>query len=216
MSGRHVHSPEEPVARVPIACTNCRKRKVKCVTESCQAACLRCERNGLDCEYVASDRQARFIGSSGSNTHTSHGQNSYMPPSPAKQPRQSHPNSSAHCAPPPQSNAHPRINTNASGLYRPAHQRSPMTPSSRLDMQYHVPDTQLLVGKITVTRSATRTSSTWRNQTISTSSSYAQPSVATAYAGTSNGGGYYCNNYPYSSCSVCLVAAPCHCGALRS
>ncbi|KAJ7616618.1 hypothetical protein FB45DRAFT_1034935 [Roridomyces roridus] len=144
------------------------------------------------------DRQARFIGSS-------QGQSSYTPPSSSKQAQQSHNNSSFHSAPP-SSDPHPRINTNVSGLYRPAHQRSPMapiySPSSSLDMQHHPPETQLVVGSITATRSATpqsRGDQPIAQNDHTTSYPYSQQGVATAYpesyeASYSNPG-YYCE-YP--------------------
>jgi hypothetical protein len=61
-------------ARVAVACSNCRDRKVKvcrrhpaaatilmgssqCIHESQQTACMRCQFNGLLCQYVATERQ---------------------------------------------------------------------------------------------------------------------------------------------------------------
>ncbi|KAF8211203.1 hypothetical protein K438DRAFT_27901 [Mycena galopus ATCC 62051] len=43
--------------RAMIACTNCRRRKIKCVTteEPPQRPCARCTKRGLGCEYVAVD-----------------------------------------------------------------------------------------------------------------------------------------------------------------
>ncbi|KAJ7276294.1 hypothetical protein B0H12DRAFT_13536 [Mycena haematopus] len=43
--------------RAMIACTNCRRRKIKCVTteEPPQHPCARCTKRGLECEYVAVD-----------------------------------------------------------------------------------------------------------------------------------------------------------------
>ncbi|KAJ6515999.1 hypothetical protein C8R45DRAFT_1206143 [Mycena sanguinolenta] len=43
--------------RAMIACTNCRRRKIKCVTteEPPQHPCARCTKRGLVCEYVAVD-----------------------------------------------------------------------------------------------------------------------------------------------------------------
>ncbi|KAJ7454234.1 hypothetical protein FB451DRAFT_1184989 [Mycena latifolia] len=39
--------------RVYIACLNCRKRKIKCMTEETdQKPCARCSRHGLKCEYL--------------------------------------------------------------------------------------------------------------------------------------------------------------------
>ncbi|KAJ7107932.1 hypothetical protein C8R44DRAFT_744502 [Mycena epipterygia] len=39
--------------RVYIACVHCRKRKIKCVTESQEKPCERCAQKGLLCEYIA-------------------------------------------------------------------------------------------------------------------------------------------------------------------
>ncbi|KAF7326432.1 C6 finger domain [Mycena sanguinolenta] len=43
--------------RAMIACTNCRRRKIKCVTseEPAQHPCARCTKKGLVCEYIAVD-----------------------------------------------------------------------------------------------------------------------------------------------------------------
>ncbi|KAJ7056007.1 hypothetical protein C8F01DRAFT_1257822 [Mycena amicta] len=38
--------------RVEIACANCRKSKIKCMSESPQRPCGRCEKKGLQCEYL--------------------------------------------------------------------------------------------------------------------------------------------------------------------
>ncbi|KAJ7604325.1 hypothetical protein FB45DRAFT_957325 [Roridomyces roridus] len=38
--------------RAFIACTNCRRRKIKCVTDAETDPCDRCVRKGLGCEYV--------------------------------------------------------------------------------------------------------------------------------------------------------------------
>ncbi|KAJ7200842.1 hypothetical protein GGX14DRAFT_571846 [Mycena pura] len=43
--------------RVAVACSNCRERKIKCITESQDAPCMRCHFNGMPCEYVATERQ---------------------------------------------------------------------------------------------------------------------------------------------------------------
>ncbi|KAJ7468941.1 hypothetical protein B0H11DRAFT_1395204 [Mycena galericulata] len=41
-------------SRVYIACSNCRRRKIKCITDdSEQTSCARCMRKGLLCEYLA-------------------------------------------------------------------------------------------------------------------------------------------------------------------
>ncbi|KAJ7106674.1 hypothetical protein C8R44DRAFT_745141 [Mycena epipterygia] len=51
--------------RVYIACLNCRRRKIKCLTEeSEQRPCERCIRKGLVCEYLpVADEQAQSAGS---------------------------------------------------------------------------------------------------------------------------------------------------------
>ncbi|KAJ7150055.1 hypothetical protein C8R43DRAFT_1107462 [Mycena crocata] len=51
--------PFELPKRVPIACANCRARKIKCITESQYEACMRCHHNGFVCEYVPTDKQSR-------------------------------------------------------------------------------------------------------------------------------------------------------------
>ncbi|KAK6988595.1 hypothetical protein R3P38DRAFT_273439 [Favolaschia claudopus] len=50
-------SPFELPTRVAVACSNCRDRKVKCIHESDQASCMRCQLNGLSCQYVATKKQ---------------------------------------------------------------------------------------------------------------------------------------------------------------
>ncbi|KAJ7179904.1 hypothetical protein C8R43DRAFT_381464 [Mycena crocata] len=46
--------------RAMIACTNCRKRKIKCVTteEPPRNPCARCTKRALSCEYVAVDEDS--------------------------------------------------------------------------------------------------------------------------------------------------------------
>ncbi|KAF7318237.1 Zn(2)-C6 fungal-type domain-containing protein [Mycena chlorophos] len=43
--------------RVAVACANCRERKIKCITESKEKACLRCHFNGMQCTYLATEKQ---------------------------------------------------------------------------------------------------------------------------------------------------------------
>ncbi|KAJ7609896.1 hypothetical protein FB45DRAFT_1038362 [Roridomyces roridus] len=50
--------PFDTIQRVYIACKNCRRRKVKCITSSPESACHRCRTKGLKCEYEATERQA--------------------------------------------------------------------------------------------------------------------------------------------------------------
>ncbi|KAJ7238134.1 hypothetical protein B0H12DRAFT_1326923 [Mycena haematopus] len=50
-------SPFELPTRVPVACKHCRERKVKCIHDSRQTSCMRCQLNGLSCEYVATKKQ---------------------------------------------------------------------------------------------------------------------------------------------------------------
>ncbi|KAJ7169379.1 hypothetical protein C8R43DRAFT_1156043 [Mycena crocata] len=52
-------SPSELITRVPLACANCRLKKIKCVTESQQETCMNCRRSGVPCEYVPMDKQSR-------------------------------------------------------------------------------------------------------------------------------------------------------------
>ncbi|KAJ3967536.1 hypothetical protein EV361DRAFT_487360 [Lentinula raphanica] len=55
MSTLPANSPATRRRRAQIACRNCRKRKIKCVTneEPPHNPCERCQRKGLICEYVA-------------------------------------------------------------------------------------------------------------------------------------------------------------------
>ncbi|KAJ7613539.1 hypothetical protein FB45DRAFT_268064 [Roridomyces roridus] len=119
--------------RVSMACSVCRKRKVKCITDSCDLPCLRCWSNGLRCQYIATERQARSLG-----THCD-------PESPKPRRREAYGNLPGHAqtrrTPRPSRNA-PRIdmdsptyelpyasppkNPETSTLYRPPHQRSPV------------------------------------------------------------------------------------------
>ncbi|KAJ7169208.1 hypothetical protein C8R43DRAFT_1121095 [Mycena crocata] len=46
------YSAFEVPKRVQVACAHCRARKIKCITESQQKTCMRCQHNGLDCEYI--------------------------------------------------------------------------------------------------------------------------------------------------------------------
>ncbi|KAJ6465399.1 hypothetical protein C8R45DRAFT_1173942 [Mycena sanguinolenta] len=52
-----LHSPFELPTRVSVACKHCRERKVKCIHDSQETSCLRCQLNGLSCEYVATKKQ---------------------------------------------------------------------------------------------------------------------------------------------------------------
>ncbi|KAJ7908690.1 hypothetical protein B0H13DRAFT_1878464 [Mycena leptocephala] len=49
--------PFELLKRVAVACSNCRERKIKCVTQSQQEPCMRCHFNGLVCQYVSTEKQ---------------------------------------------------------------------------------------------------------------------------------------------------------------
>ncbi|KAJ7138580.1 hypothetical protein C8R46DRAFT_1234382 [Mycena filopes] len=53
--------------RVIIACTNCRKRKIRCLTaeETPENPCGRCIKRGLKCEYITVTDQREDSGSSG-------------------------------------------------------------------------------------------------------------------------------------------------------
>ncbi|KAJ7190279.1 hypothetical protein GGX14DRAFT_579992 [Mycena pura] len=39
--------------RVLVACTNCRQRKAKCLTDSQDRPCMRCQRHQLKCQYLS-------------------------------------------------------------------------------------------------------------------------------------------------------------------
>nr|GAT57107.1 predicted protein [Mycena chlorophos] len=43
--------------RVAVACAHCRERKIKCITESKDKSCLRCQFNGIQCTYLATEKQ---------------------------------------------------------------------------------------------------------------------------------------------------------------
>ncbi|KAJ7204146.1 hypothetical protein GGX14DRAFT_460952 [Mycena pura] len=51
--------PNAPRHRAPIACTHCRRRKVKCISSKdlTSTQCARCARRGLRCEYIAVSEQ---------------------------------------------------------------------------------------------------------------------------------------------------------------
>ncbi|KAJ7610513.1 hypothetical protein FB45DRAFT_1121659 [Roridomyces roridus] len=149
MADRHTQPIEETVPRVPVACTNCRDKKTKCLTDSCEVACKRCERKGLQCQYVATggSRHQSFVPPGG----TSPGQSSHRPPPPppSRQPSQQPIPQQMYDStlyggnlnppPPPPSGAHhPHVNPNApggQGLHRQAHYRPD-------NMQYPVANTQ--------------------------------------------------------------------------
>ncbi|KAJ6554826.1 hypothetical protein B0H19DRAFT_1263121 [Mycena capillaripes] len=61
--------PFERDKRVVIACSNCRERKIKCMARPQEQPCMHCEKHGLLCEYVATEKQ-RARGSRPSNPGT--------------------------------------------------------------------------------------------------------------------------------------------------
>ncbi|KAJ7433700.1 hypothetical protein B0H11DRAFT_2374887 [Mycena galericulata] len=129
--------------RVQMACSNCRKRKVKCITQPEQMVCLRCQHNGLLCEYIATEKQARSkdstpfehttpeSGNTGATQATSahnHGPSpTYGTNNSSEGAKPSHMYFEAPLMP---TTNPPPINPQASSLYRPPHQRqSPIYPS---------------------------------------------------------------------------------------
>ncbi|CAK5284675.1 unnamed protein product [Mycena citricolor] len=52
-----------PIRRMPMACVNCRRRKIKCVTSTKQpsAPCERCTKRKLDCEFVPVSESAEQV-----------------------------------------------------------------------------------------------------------------------------------------------------------
>ncbi|KAJ7200830.1 hypothetical protein GGX14DRAFT_466215 [Mycena pura] len=56
--------------RVALACANCRERKIKCITEGKDRTCMRCHFNGMQCEYVATQRQRERVLSKDASTRT--------------------------------------------------------------------------------------------------------------------------------------------------
>ncbi|KAJ6450377.1 hypothetical protein C8R45DRAFT_946806 [Mycena sanguinolenta] len=81
----------EPL-RVAVACKNCRDKKIKCMSNHQQLPCMRCETNGLVCEYVSTEKQ-KARGAGGKNR----GQDDTRyppstPPPPGSSTRQKNPN----------------------------------------------------------------------------------------------------------------------------
>ncbi|KAK7059939.1 hypothetical protein R3P38DRAFT_3341464 [Favolaschia claudopus] len=74
-------SPFEQSRRVAVACRSCRKTKTKCMTNSQEEPCLRCQMNGLVCEYAAPDKDQRARGGAGGKgrSHNSPGQSPTTP-----------------------------------------------------------------------------------------------------------------------------------------
>ncbi|KAJ7305413.1 hypothetical protein DFH08DRAFT_976341 [Mycena albidolilacea] len=70
--------------RVVIACSNCRERKVKCMARPQDQPCMRCEKHGLLCEYMATEKQ-RARGSRPSNPGTPTTSTTSYPPSSSNQ-----------------------------------------------------------------------------------------------------------------------------------
>ncbi|KAJ7431355.1 hypothetical protein B0H11DRAFT_2385945 [Mycena galericulata] len=129
--------------RVQMACSNCRQRKVKCITQSEKTVCLRCQHNGLLCEYVATERQARSkdsapfehstseSGNTGAAQATSYHNHGPSPTYGTKNPPEGAKPPYMYSGAPLMPMAHPPpINPQASSLYRPPHQRqSPLHAS---------------------------------------------------------------------------------------
>ncbi|KAJ6514255.1 hypothetical protein C8R47DRAFT_569313 [Mycena vitilis] len=67
--------------RTNLACSNCRRRKIKCVprNDSTQEPCERCSKRGLTCEFVA-------IGGADAHDTSDHASTSYAPPASANSP----------------------------------------------------------------------------------------------------------------------------------
>ncbi|KAJ7610518.1 hypothetical protein FB45DRAFT_1066268 [Roridomyces roridus] len=178
-SNRYTQPTEEKVRRVPVACTNCRQNKSKCLTESPEVACRRCERKGLKCKYVAigGSKQERFIPGG-----TSSGQSSHRPPPPPSRhpsqqpiPQQAY-NSASYGGNflPPSDAQHLHVNPNApggQGLY-PAHYRPD-------NMQYPVANTQYQMD------GGMPAPSGWENQPM-----------------VQHGGGWYPSEYPGANMPV--------------
>ncbi|KAJ7478265.1 hypothetical protein FB451DRAFT_1396049 [Mycena latifolia] len=51
--------------RTILACTNCRRRKIRCITteQPPKNPCARCVKKGLSCEYVAAPEAEEYSGS---------------------------------------------------------------------------------------------------------------------------------------------------------
>ncbi|CAK5277897.1 unnamed protein product [Mycena citricolor] len=54
-------APVSQAQRVALACTRCRKRKIRCITPNANTPCQRCERSSLTCEYVPIESNPRPI-----------------------------------------------------------------------------------------------------------------------------------------------------------
>ncbi|KAJ7064654.1 hypothetical protein C8F01DRAFT_1354141 [Mycena amicta] len=137
--------------RAYIACSNCRKRKIKCITTSDAEyrPCTRCAQKGLVCEYIAvpddallPDTPPGSVEAAESSSSTSHvrrapddwshaitppsaGLSGFLPPSSTS----ARGNRSAH------SHSHSQLPTAQSSLYRPQtwpSGASPATSSSRI------------------------------------------------------------------------------------
>ncbi|KAJ7779380.1 hypothetical protein DFH07DRAFT_1055967 [Mycena maculata] len=141
------HSQFEIPPRVAVACSNCRKRKVKCITESNETICLRCQHQGLFCQYVPTEtRTERRSKDAGEPTPSEKESKETLssadaPPGffQASSPRPAHAGAStpygsstnpATAGRQDMSSALPPFDQEATGLqYRPPHLRSPVTPS---------------------------------------------------------------------------------------
>nr|GAT44822.1 predicted protein [Mycena chlorophos] len=60
-------SPFELPKRVMMACSHCRERKIKCITDSTEVPCMRCHLTGLSCSYIATRKQRERLFSKSKN-----------------------------------------------------------------------------------------------------------------------------------------------------
>ncbi|KAJ6489913.1 hypothetical protein C8R45DRAFT_929209 [Mycena sanguinolenta] len=74
-------APPQRRTRVYVACQNCRKRKIKCVSDDLQQKpCQRCTHKGLQCEYLLVGEQN--ISASSNTSNTSHSDFPQLSPAP--------------------------------------------------------------------------------------------------------------------------------------
>ncbi|KAF8126455.1 hypothetical protein K438DRAFT_2001380 [Mycena galopus ATCC 62051] len=141
----------EQTKRVAVACSNCRERKIKCMADPQQGPCMRCERNGLDCVYVSTEKQkARGTGSKTQSHNPGHPPSrpfTQGPPTNQNPPQQqfyggygnSGPSAGQYPAAVHPSGGNPYSNNNPTGngsAYRPNSRTYPSVPNYTVPAQY--------------------------------------------------------------------------------
>ncbi|KAF7332491.1 Zn(2)-C6 fungal-type domain-containing protein [Mycena kentingensis (nom. inval.)] len=92
--------------RVAVACSNCRDRKIKCITETKEQACMRCHFNGMNCSYVATEKQkeraeAKAKAATGATRRKRNATATRPAPYPVSDPRSASPNATSRPTEPP-------------------------------------------------------------------------------------------------------------------